>query len=628
MARQSGGLKMPAFDAKPENFTIQNCPIIGPYGVQRFRQWGPEDNANWYIVKEENTKKPYAMYPVMGRAHINVLGFNELIFGTEPRGIFKSVNYAYVVDGDTVYQINSDFQQISIGGISLKTTSGAINFAFLIVGTNVYVAFQDAEAVYIYQEGTANGLQLITDPLAPGSLPGQTSGTPGYIASFGNRFVVSLAGSSEFILSAINLAGTGASNPSGLNFDPAKCFTNSTGQIFAQESGIIRQMGVLNNTLYIFTDYITGVWSNIQSVFSGNNPPTTFPWKKNTTYDWNFGIGNSTSLDIDFGYLVFLARNSDGLLQFMYSQGGQPQRLSTKAIDTLLQKYTNDFGQNNPFLSSNSNGFLFQYEGTIFYRMSGGNYLNNGILDQEQEANSIEYSFEANEWHRCIELNGERNRIQNHVYFNFKHLVTVTGENTVYNMSGQFYYNEVRNAAQDDPQASDAYLAYPFRYERVTPNNYLNDYSEFETEFVQVDFVWGHTNINFSTAPFENTEFIIAEQAVNQQPQYVISETLDDDGQPIFVIADDGNTPQIEESTYNTLLKPAIELFYSDDGGISYFSADVRQFSNIGIYSWRVRWYQLGCSRNRVYKLIAVSPVPIVILGAVMNVRRVSGGAY
>lgn len=608
-------------------FEIQPLPIIGGYGVQRFRQFGPEDSAGWYVKKGKNTKRPFSMYPQLGRAHINFLGQNQLIFSTEPRALFKSINFAYVVDGNAIFKVDDQYNKIEISEISnasgsiptqgILTSSGPIYFAFLVVNKIVFACFVDSQAIYVYREDT--GLfYIVTDPNAPG--PNNASGAkPGYIAAFGNRITVSESNSSQFDLSVVNLGGN--------SFDPATCFTIAGSAVFAQEDGIIRQMGVLNNTLYIFTDYVTGVWSNIPSVFSGTG--VTFPWKKNSTYNWNFGIANPTSLDIDFGMLVFLARNSDGLLQFMMSSGGQPERISDGAIDTLLQRYTNLFGENNPFLSPNSNGFLYQYENNIFYRMSGGNYFGYGILDQEQNANSIEYSFENGEWNRCIELNGERNRVQNHVYFNFKHLVTVTGESTVYNMSGQFYYNEVRNTAQTDPQEADAYIAYPFRYERVSPIISQDDYSEFETEYAEIDFVFGDSNINFSLAPFSNTLFMIDEQLVNGQVQYIIAENPDSQGEPVFVIADGPNTdsPSVGETIYNTLFKPHIELYYSDDGGISFLSADVRQFSQMGVYRWRMRWYQLGPSRNRVYKLICVAPVPIVILGGVMNVRRISGGA-
>jgi hypothetical protein len=606
----------------PGQYAIKPCPIIGPYNLQRFKQFGPEDTANFYLVNDQNTKKPYAMYPTMGRSHIQYLGINQLVFGTEPRGIFKTIRYAYIVEAGTVFRIDSQYTQVPIG--TLVSTSGSVYFAFLVVGSIVFACFVDDQFIYIYPEDDPAGLRKVTDINAPGNFTVDGTVTkPGYIAAFGNRITVSVRGSSQFVLSKINLGGSG--------FDPSTCFTNATTpQVYALASGKIQQMGVLNNTLYIFSDYVTDVISNIPSQFPATLSGTviSFPWKFNSTYNWNFGMANPNSLDIDFGYISFLAQNSDGLLQFMMSKGGQPEKISTNAIDVLLQRYTNLYGANNPFLSRNSNGFLYQYENTIFYRMSGGNYLNNGILDQQQTANSIEFCVDAQEWHRCIELNGERNRIQAHIYFNFKHLVTVTGDGTVYDMSGQYYYNEVRNVAQDDPQESDAYIAYPFRYERITPLIYEDDYAEFETEFVQIDFVWGDSNINYSTTPFRNAVFIIDEDpGMDGDPQYIITDELGPDGAPIYVLAQEGNTPQIDETFYNALYKPSIELYWSDDGGVSFHPADMREFSQSGVYSWRMRWYQLGPSRNRVYKLIAVSPVPIVILGATMNVRRASGGA-
>lgn len=596
-------------------FEVKPFPIIGQYNTQRFKQWSPEDSANWYVVKGVDTKRPYAMYPVLGRRHITYLGFNQLIFGAEPRGIFKTIQFAYVVIGNTIYRVDANFNQLDISQGQLQSLAGNIYFAYLVVNNIVFACFVDDQKIYVYQENI-NQFFVVTDINAPGN---DGNGKPGFIAAFGNRIAVSVAGSSQFILSVVNLLNT-----SGV-FDPTSCFTNATGQVFAQENGIIRQMGVLNNTLYIFCDFITGVWSNIPAVFSGTN--TTFPWKKNSTYDWNYGIANPQSLDIDFGIMAFLAQNSDGLLQFMVSNGNQPVRISSKAIDTLLQRYTNALGSNNPFTANNSSGFLYQYENSIIYRMSGGVYHGYGLLDQTQQANSIEYNFEVEDWHRVIELNGERNRIQRHIYFNNKHLVTLSGEGTVYEMSGQYYFNEIRNPAQPDPQEIDSYIAEPFRYERITSIISEEDYSEFETEYVEIDFVWGDSNINFSMAPFSNAQFLVAEQLLDGQPQYVVAENLDQDGQPIFVIGEIGNTPTIFDNYYNDIFKPTIELYFSDDGGRSFQSADVREFSQAGVHIWKMRWYQLGPSRNRVYKLIAVSPVPIVILGGVMNVRRISGGA-
>lgn len=601
---------------KDGQFEIKQLPIVGNYDVQRFKQFSPEDTSNWYVVKGNNTKRPTAMYPAMGRAHISTNGFNQLIFGSEPRSIFKSIKNAYVVVGNEIFRIDDQFNQFIIPGAVLNSFAGPMYFAFLVVNKIVFSCFVDDQNIYIYREDT-NQFFIVSDPFAPGGTGNENK--PGFIAAFGNRIAVSARDSSQFFLSAINLDGD--------SFDPNTCFHVNGQSVFALENGIIRQMGVLNNQLYIFTDYTTGVWSNTPAVFSGSNPPVTFPWKKNSSYDWNFGIANPTSLDIDFGYLVFLAQNSDGLLQFMVSNGNQPDSISSKAINTLLQRLTNDFGGNNPFLSMNSNGFLYQYENTIFYRFSGGEFDNDGILDQQFNEASIEYNFEASDWHRTTELNGERNRIQYHVYFSFKHLVSVINEKTVYEMSGKFYFNEISNPDQPDPQAPDAYIAYPFRYERITPIISEQDYSEFETEYVEIDFVWGESNITYSTAPFNNTKFIISEDSTPVLVKYMVDEELDFEDQPIFIIGDNSNFPTISDTHYNLVFKPTVELYWSDDGGILFHSADVREFSQMGVYSWRMRWYQLGPSRNRVYKLVCVSPVPIVVLGGVMNVRRMSGGA-
>ena len=626
-----------------EEFGIMPLPIIGPFNVTRFQQSCPEDSANFFIAKIKNGKREFNLWPVLGRAHISFNGINRLQFAIEPRGEFKTIKYAYFVVGSAIYRIDDDYNQINISGNQVVTDAGNVFFTYLVVNTIVFACFVDSQKIYVYIESGPQAGQffVVTDPNAPGnSMENGVLTKPGYIAAFGNRITVSVANSSQFFLSQINLLTPDVGGTA--TFQPFYCFTPGTitssptgsppplsvtgAAVFAQEDGIIGQMGVLNNTLYIFCDFVTGVWSNSPAVFSGTG--AYFPWKKNSTYNWNFGIADPLSLDIDFRFLVFLAQNSDGLLQVMSSNGGQPEKISDEAVDVLFQQYVNKFGDNSPFLSGNASGFLYQYENKIFYRVSGGPYTGTGLLDQEQANNSIEYKFDTQSWHRCIELNGERNRIQRHIFFNNIHMVTVIGDGTVYNMSGQYYYNEIRNPDQPDVQAPDAYLQYPFRYERITPIISDEDYSEFETAYVEIDFVFGDSNINFSPNPFPNTKFIIDEEVgTDGEIQYVIEEMPGVDGQPIFMITDDSNFPEINDLTYNALYKPNVMLYWSDDGGISFHSADNREFSQMGVYMWRMRWYQLGPSRNRVYKLVAVSPVPIVVLGGVMSVRRISGGA-
>ena len=161
------------------------------------------------------------------------------------------------------------------------------------------------------------------------------------------------------------------------------------------------------------------------------------------------------------------------------------------------------------------------------------------------------------------------------------------------------------------------------RYELTTSIISEEFYQEFKTNWVQIDFVWGEQTFINSDAPFTNTVFIVTQESTDANPIYVVAE----DG-VTFVIAENGNTPVLDETTYNALFKPHIELFVSDDGGITFYTVDNLEFSQLGVYSWRMRWYQCGLSRNRVYNLVCVSPSPIVVLGAIHETDVVSGGAY
>ena len=538
--------------------TIKQLPISLSYDQQRFKQYSPASCSNWYAVDAPSGKKGKALYPAMGRQHIeDAFGAPIFVFDAQPRKIFRSVSFVYVVVASTIYQIDINFNIRPISDATFTKSGGDLNFAYLattqVSGSTTFATFCmfcDGESTFVYNELT-EVFSIVTDPLQPVS--------PLYVAAFGNRFVVSSANTTQFQLTQFNL---------GAPYDASTVFTINGQAIFAQESGLIRQMCVLHQQLYIFTDYSTGVWSNTISVFN----TSTFPWKKNTSYDFDYGIADSDSLDVDFGMMTWLAQNRNGLVTFMSSNGQSPQSISTQAVNVLIQNIANSAAATSTaVLSLDVEGFLYQYEDTVFYRVSVGSNNGSQTVDDLTLSDSLEYNFNTKTWSKCIELNGQRNIIQSHVFFANKHIVNALGQNCLYQMGGNIYTNDIQDAT-----APNGFTALPIRYENVTQIISEPDYSEFITDYIQIDFVWG--------------------------------------GQPT-------------SDTY--LFNPHVELYWSDDGGSTFFatSMDVLQFSQIGVYSWRMRWYQCGASRNRVYKLIAVSEAPIVVLGGIMDVRRSSGGA-
>jgi hypothetical protein len=587
---------------------IQDLPIFCYYDVQRFTQFGAMDCANWYGIQVESGKKNMALYPSMGRQHVRFLNENRLVFNSQPRAVYKSINYMYVIEGTSVYQFDRFFNKKTL---PINVTLGSpIWWATLPVEDVVYNMLTDANNIFVIKEdGTTVTAEVVTDPNAPGG--STTGGKPLYVAAFGNRFVVSVADTPSFYLTQSNLAGN-----AGTYFTIPALGAALNGRA----SGVIGQFAVLHQQLYIMCDFTTDVWANIISQLVVGGSIREFPWKLNSSYNFDFGIADPNSLSVDFGMMVWLARNSNGLVSFMMSNGQTPQDISSQAINVLLEGSSHP-DSINPFIVTEVDGFLYQYENTIFYRASAGRFRGFGDLDINEEASCIEYNFEVQKWGRCIELNGERNRIQKHVYFTTQHLVTVLGDSAIYQMAGNIYHNELRNPEQADPQADDAFLKFPMRYELVTKQIFLPDYAEFEDEYVEIDFVFGNKTFYNICAPFLDTKFIVGEDSTPENPIYMLTE---DDK---FIIAEGSNTPSFDDNHYCALFKPHLELYYSDDGGETFLPGDLREFSPLGQYRWRMRWYELGCSRNRCYRLVCVSSAPIVILGGVRNTRRVSGGA-
>ena len=587
---------------------IQELPIFCYYDLQRFTQFGAMDCANWYGIQVESAKKGQALYPTMGRQHVNFMGLNRLTFNAQPRAEYKSIDFMYVVDGTSLYQYDRFYNRKTITtDIAL---GGPIWWATLAVGTIVYNMLTDGTNIFVITEdGSTVSIAKVTDPNAPGG--STTGGQPLYVAAFGNRFVVSKADTPEFYLTQAFMAG----NANTYFTDPALAAA-----LNASASGIIRQFAVLHNQLYIMCDFVTDVWANIPTQLTVAGVTREFPWKLNSSYNFDFGIADPNSLSVDFGMMVWLAKNANGLVSFMMSDGKAPQDISSQAINVLLEGSRNPDNPN-PFQVTEVSGFLYQYENTIFYRVAAGTFMGFGDLDLIDNASCIEYNFETKKWGRCIEVNGERNRIQKHVYFNNVHLVIVQGDTAIYQMAGNIYHNEIRNPAQSNVQADDAFLKFPMRYELVTQQIFLPDYSEFEDEYVEIDFVFGNKTFYHNCTPFLDATFIVAETSTPEHPVYILSE---DDK---YLIKDGSNNPTFDDNHYCALFKPYLELYYSDDGGETFLPADLREFSQLGQYRWRMRWYELACSRNRCYRLVCVSSAPIVVLGAVRNTRRVSGGA-
>ena len=221
---------------------VTDLPIFCSYERQRFTQFGSMDVANWYGVQVESAKKTQALYPTMGRRRVTSLDENKLIFDSEPRAIFKSVDHVYIVDSTRVYAVDKFFNQQLIGNVAL---TGNLWFDFLPVGNIVYCLLTDEQNTYVITENAgALTMGVVTD--------GNRPRAPQYVVAFGNRFIVSQKGTPDYYLTTVNLAGTTATG-----------YTVNGAALTNRASGIIGQLAALHGQLYILCDYVTDIWANI-----------------------------------------------------------------------------------------------------------------------------------------------------------------------------------------------------------------------------------------------------------------------------------------------------------------------------------------------------------------------------
>jgi hypothetical protein len=66
---------------------------------------------------------------------------------------------------------------------------------------------------------------------------------------------------------------------------------------------------------------------------------------------------------------------------------------------------------------------------------------------------------------------------------------------------------------------------------------------------------------------------------------------------------------------------PQVSLRWSDDGGYSWSNEHFKSMGEVGEYGRRVRWFQLGSSRERIYEVRCSDPVNFVLIDAFLDIE-------
>jgi hypothetical protein len=508
--------------------------------------------------------------------------------GTGPiRGLYTLGNFLYVVSGDQLYKLNSNYALQGANDLllesgsfllledgsrillqdqsnpSLGVISGTGPVSMADNGTQIFIAANPDG--YIYNTATDSFAQ-ITDPDFPGAV------TVGYLDGY---FVFNEPNSQRVWVTAL-LDGT--------SIDPLD-FASAEGSPDGLVSLIID-----HREAWLFGTNSVEVWYN-----SGE---ADFPLTRIQGAYNEIGCIAPYSVAKMDNSVFWLGADARGQGIVYRANGYQGVRVSTHAVEFAIQQYGD---------LSDAVGYTYQQDGHTFYVLNFTNADTTWVFDAATGA-----------WHeRAGFRNGDfkRHRGNNHARFNGDPHVGDYENGKVYVYSLDVY-------------ADDGAVQKWLRSWRALPTG-SNNLKRTAHHTLQIDLETGvglagidpfdpPVEITTETSIWLNTESGAPNLAANLGTQVPQDINTQNDLYTLGVVQDPGLT-LIIESTPVVGANPQLLLRWSDDGGHTWNGERTTSMGRIGQYGTRAIFRRLGMTtkiRDRVYEISGTDPVKVAIMGA------------
>lgn len=334
--------------------------LVGPSYQQRSLPFDAQRTINLYPVLDQQGKEVSALYGTPGYTQFTNVG---LLPG---RGCFPSANgRSFFVIGATLYEVDESFALFNRG--SLDTSTGNIT-----IDENPFqLAICDGQFVYIFTYAT-NVFAKVTDPDLP------TAQTITFIDGY---FVINKLDTGQFYISALN-DGT---SWDALDFATAESSPDDLHRV-------ISAVG----QLWLIGSKTTEVWTNTGG--------TLFPFERISGAKLNVGtLAPYSAVEVD-NTLFWVGQDAIGQGVVYRAKGFAPQRISTEAIEKLLQAPT-AFPDASAVSPQDFKAYTYQQEGHVFYVITGGGMQT-----------SLVYDITTQMWHERAYLNNHGEYEQHLIY--------------------------------------------------------------------------------------------------------------------------------------------------------------------------------------------------------------------
>lgn len=345
-------------------------PFIGPSYVSRSRVFDCQRTINLYpelsSIGAGKNGEVGALYSCPGLKKVQEVGLGPIRGGH----VTASAELGFVVSGNEVYQLSSaDGAPVLVSG-NLQTSQNPVSIA----DNGQHVLIVDGAYGYtIDLLAPVPTLTLVNDPNF------YAADTVDYL---GGYFILDKKGTSNFFLSDIDSIDFPALNESSA--------LASTDNVLAAK--------VLNNQLFIFGTRTIEVWA-----LTGGS--ASAPFERQAAF--NTGLSTFATLFLLANTLIWLGANEQGDGVVFSMENNSPTRVSTHAIEHLLQKQGD---------LSGCSAYGYQEDGHYFY-----------LLNVPSASTTYVYDLSTKLWHERQSThedgNQRRHLGQAHLFLNGSHII-------------------------------------------------------------------------------------------------------------------------------------------------------------------------------------------------------------
>lgn len=356
--------------------------LVGPSYQERSLPFDAQRTINLYPVFDQQGKEVSALYGTDGLSLFATCGVGPV------RGEFAAANgRAFVVSNAGLYELTSAGAATLLG--SLDTSSGIVS----IEENGLQLGVCDGEDIYILTYAT-NTFAKVTDVDLP---------SVGTITFIDGYFVANQNDTGKFFISAPNDGTSWAA----LDFATAE----------SSPDELLRVYNAVGQ-LWLLGTKTSEIWTNTGA--------SAFPFERISGAKMETGIlAPHTAIAVD-NSIFWVGRDAIGSGIVYRAQGFSPQRISTNAIELLLQAATTP---------ETLRAYTYQRDGHTFYVITGGGM-----------STTLCYDISTKLWHERAYLN-QFGEFEQHLgscamYAFNRQLVGSRSNGKIYTMSPDYYSDD------------------------------------------------------------------------------------------------------------------------------------------------------------------------------------------